>query len=191
MTQAAEANAPLVIPLPVKPYVLAVLALLASAFLAMEAVHEFGHVVCAWASGGRVVAVEIPLIGTSQTFVAPNPNEALVAEGGAVFGVVIPLLACGLSRLFRKGVPEGALEIFRGLCVLIANGVYMSVGLQAKRNTDAGDLVHLGVPGIAMIGYGAIAIVGGLLIWHRLPWLTWRQRWRRRSTRAGGEARSQ
>ena len=54
------------------------------AWLAMLAVHEAGHVLHAAATGGKVVRVELPLLGFSQTHVAPNPRPAVVAWGGAL-----------------------------------------------------------------------------------------------------------
>ena len=151
---------------------IAILAAIYVSFLAMEAVHEFGHALNAWSSGGRVVDVRFPLLGTSQTVVDPNPYPRFVAEGGPQWGIVIPLLACGLAHLTRRRVPE-PLKFFAGFC-LIVNGIYMGVG-PAWRNTDASDLIRMNVPLGAIFAYGIGATACGLAIWHRLSWLTWKR----------------
>src|SRR4051794_39765138 len=59
----------------------------------MMAVHELGHMLSAWLSGGRVVQLRLPPLGFSQTIVHPNPHEALEIWGGPVGGVLLPLVA--------------------------------------------------------------------------------------------------
>jgi hypothetical protein len=144
-----------------------------ASFLGMEIVHEFGHVLNAIATGGRVVAVEIPLIGTSQTLVAPNPQELFEIMGGPLWGILIPLLACGLARYFTDRVPE-TLKFFAGFC-LIANGAYLAIGWWWPAS-DGGQLARLEVPKETLVGIGVIASAVGLGVWHSLPWLTHRAR---------------
>lgn len=54
------------------------------AWLAMMALHECGHILHAWLSGGDVQRVTIPLWGFSITEFGRNPHPAFVAWGGAV-----------------------------------------------------------------------------------------------------------
>src|SRR4051812_23198633 len=102
--------------------------LLYAAWLVMMFVHEAGHVLHAWLSGGAVNRVHIPLVGFSQTFYSANPRPGFVAWGGPVWGCTIPLILLGLARVFRmpERVPRAA-QFFAGFC-LIANGAYLGVG---------------------------------------------------------------
>jgi len=52
--------------------------LLALSWFAMMAVHEFGHVVSAFASGGAVERVVLHPLTISRTDVSPNPNPSIV-----------------------------------------------------------------------------------------------------------------
>jgi hypothetical protein len=142
-------------------------------WLGMLALHELGHVLHAHITGGRVVRVDIPFFGFSQTFVEPNRYPYFVAYGGAYTGCVIPLLACGMAWAIQRKVPE-PLKFFAGFC-LIANGVYIGLGWLG-RNNDSADLVQLGASPISLMSFGLSATILGLLIWHRLTWLTIRSR---------------
>src|SRR6266550_2109618 len=60
-------------------------------WLAMQAVHEFGHVLHAWVSGGVVATVVLHPLQISRTDVSPNRHPQFVAWGGPVWGCMIPL----------------------------------------------------------------------------------------------------
>jgi hypothetical protein len=134
-------------------------------WLGMMAVHEAGHVLHAWATGGRVVRVELPLAGFSRTDVSPNPNPAAVAWGGPVWGCLLPLaawMACP-RKLHRVKTTS---QSFAGFC-LIANGVYLGVGW-IDRVGDAGDLLRRGTPVWVLVVVGLFASSGGLYLWHQV-----------------------
>ena len=136
-----------------------------ASWLAMMAVHEAGHVLHAWATGGRVVRVELPLLGFSGTDVSPNPRPAVVAWGGAAWGCLLPLAAWAVCprKARRAGITS---QLFAGFC-LIANGVYLGVGW-IDRVGDAGDLLRHGTPVWVLMAFGLIASGGGLYLWHRI-----------------------
>ena len=134
-------------------------------WLAMMAVHEAGHVLHAWASGGVVERVSIPLLGFSQTMLAVNPRPALVAWGGPVWGCVIPLILLAAAMWGRRSVRQWA-QFFAGFC-LIANGGYLGIGW-TTRVGDASDLLRHGTPVWAMITFGLVASASGFYLWHRL-----------------------
>jgi hypothetical protein len=148
-------------------------ALLYATWMGMMAVHELGHMLHAWLSGGQVIDVRLPLWGFSQTIVHPNPRERFVVWGGPVWGVLIPLLACGAFRIPRGATPD-VLKFFTGFC-LIANGAYIGLGW-TKRAGDAADLRRLGVSPALMILFGLICMTGGFYLWHRTSWLTTHRR---------------
>lgn len=151
-------------------------------FIAMEAVHEFGHVFHAWLTGTQVVDVSIPLLGFSATRVGAGNYETFIVAGGPTWGVAIPVLACGLAYFFAQNVPE-PLKFFAGFC-LIANGLYLALGCGLPA-TDAGKLVRMRFSIITLVGLGIFATAAGLLIWHRLTWLTF---WRRKSAAGSDQA---
>lgn len=106
--------------------VLLILSTLGFSWLAMQVVHEFGHVIHAWASGGAVVRVYLHPLDISRTDLARNPHPLFVAWGGAIWGCVLPL---GLFGLVRWRWPAQAYlpAFFAGFC-LIANGAYLAAG---------------------------------------------------------------
>src|SRR5688572_5988492 len=71
------------------------------AWLAMMAVHEAGHVLHAWLSGGTVSAVRVPLLGFSITEFSINPHPHFVAWGGAVCGCLLPVGVWTIFQVFR------------------------------------------------------------------------------------------
>jgi hypothetical protein len=136
-----------------------------ASWLGMMAVHESGHVLHAWLSGGHVERVILPLWGFSRTDVFPNPSPTFVTWGGPIWGCVWPLMGWSALRAMRLK-PWPAFRFFAGLC-LIANGAYLGVGWAVKSG-DARDLVMMGTPRALLILFGAVTVPAGLWIWHRL-----------------------
>src|SRR5688572_29401782 len=112
-------------------------ALLAS-WLGMQAVHELGHVLGAWATGGRVERVVLHPLTISRTDLVENPRPLAVTWAGPVFGVLAPLVPWGITAGHRM---PGAfvLRFFAGFC-LLANGLYIGVG-SLDGIGDCGDLL--------------------------------------------------
>src|SRR5262245_57164104 len=89
-------------------------------WLGMQAVHESGHVLGAWWTGGRVAQVVLQPLTISRTDLADNPCPLVVVWAGPVVGVVVPLLLWGLAA--AAGLPGAfVLRFFAGFC-LLANG---------------------------------------------------------------------
>ena len=142
-----------------------VVSLLALFWLAMMAVHEFGHVVHAWLSGGMVTKVVLHPLEISRTDVAPNPHREFVAWGGFVWGSLLPALVfVGVSRFLRAG--EFFAAYFAGFC-LIANGAYLSAGCFFPVG-DTRALLSEGVSRAVMGLAGLALLTCGLYVWHRL-----------------------
>src|ERR1044071_6913574 len=94
---------------------------LALSWLGMMVVHEFGHVLFGWSSGGVVARVVLSPLEFSRTEMQRNPHPLFVASGGALVGVTLPLFVSGLWRLLRW--PSWyILQFFAGFC-LVANGI--------------------------------------------------------------------
>src|SRR5574340_1123428 len=97
--------------------------MLGLSWLGMMALHELGHVLHAWLSGGRVACVVLHALAFSRTDVAPNPHPLLVAVGGAVWGCLVPLGLLAVVHFTARRQAYLA-RWFAGFC-LIANGVYL------------------------------------------------------------------
>lgn len=138
---------------------------LALSWFGMMAVHELGHVLGAWAIGGRVAKVVLHPLTISRTDLAENPQPLVVVWAGPVFGVLAPLLAWSLAQQFLVSI-SFLTRFFAGFC-LIANGAYLGIGSFAGVG-DAGDLLHHGATIWHLWLFGAICVPSGLASWHRL-----------------------
>lgn len=144
---------------------LLILSTLCFSWLAMQAVHELGHVLHAWLSGGTVQKVVLHPLDISRTDVWPNPHPLFVAWGGAIWGCLLPLLLVGGVRLLRWRFWYLA-AFFAGFC-LLANGAYLGVG-SFNGVGDAGDLLRHGAPQWVLIAFGIFASAAGFWFWHGL-----------------------
>jgi hypothetical protein len=145
--------------------VLLIATTIALSWLVMMAVHEFGHVLHAWLSGGSVQRVVLHPLAISRTDVAPNPHPQFVAWGGAVWGSLIPLalLVSGGYLLPRY---RFLLAFFAGFCCL-ANGLYLAAGSFTGAG-DAGDLLRHGAASWQLILIGLPLSAAGLWLWNGL-----------------------
>jgi hypothetical protein len=139
-----------------------------ASWLAMAALHEFGHVLNAWISGGHVTHVELPPRGLGHTQVSPNPHPQFVAWGGALWG---SLLGSSSLIFFRRGeLPRWSARFFAGVC-LIANGFYLGLGAfvgDPNGADDAHELLRHGALTWQLVLFGLAASGAGLALWHNL-----------------------
>jgi hypothetical protein len=137
----------------------------ALSWMGMMAVHELGHALHAWISGGAVVRVILHPAAFSRTDVSPNPQPQLVAWGGAIWGCLLPLAAWAIVRRVKPAHADLA-AFFAGFC-LIANGAYLGVGAFSQAG-DAGDLLAHGARRWQLVLFGLIATAAGLYLWNGL-----------------------
>ncbi|MFC1494804.1 hypothetical protein ACFL6W_05955 [Thermodesulfobacteriota bacterium] len=136
---------------------------LAFSWLAMQAVHELGHIVGAWLTKAEVTKVALHPFILSRTDLGSNPHPAVVVWSGPLAGTLIPLLALLLAGLFRS--PGFYLfRFFAGFC-LIANGVYITFG-SATGAADTGIMMQHGSPRWLMVLFGILTVPLGLYLWH-------------------------
>ena len=134
-------------------------------WLAMQAVHEFGHVLGAVTTGGHVTKVVLHPCTISRTDVHPNPHPVVEVWAGPAVGAVLPLLAFLLARALRSpGVY--LFRFFAGFC-LIANGVYIGLG-SIQGLADAGVMLMHGSPRWQLIVFGILTAPLGLYLWNGL-----------------------
>lgn len=147
------------------PQIVLIVSFLGFSWLAMQAVHELGHLIGAGATGGRVKEVVLHPCSISATYLTRNPHPLLVAWSGPLLGVLLPLLALAMARFGR--LPGVYLfRFFAGTC-LVANGVYVSVGAFAAM-ADAGDMLRAGSPRWPLVLFGLITFPAGLYLWNGL-----------------------
>ena len=135
-------------------------------WLLMQLLHEAGHVLHAWASGGAVERVELHPLRFSRTVLAANPRPQLVAWGGPVWGCLLPLGAWLLARRAGPGADVAGRVLVSFCCV--ANAIYVGTGPMTWAG-DAGDLLLSGAPAWALVAFGLLAFGGGLALGWDLP----------------------
>jgi hypothetical protein len=138
---------------------------LAFSWLAMQAVHELGHVIAAWLSGDRVEQVILHPATVSQTRLAANPHPQFVAWMGPIVGILLPAAALLAARIAGWRA-RYLFQFFTGFC-LVANGAYLAFG-SLGRIGDAGDLLDHGAAPWLLWLFGLVTIPGGLWLWHGL-----------------------
>jgi hypothetical protein len=134
------------------------------AWLLMQVVHELGHVLAAWATGGTVTKVVLHPLAISRTDVDPNPRPLVVVWGGPILGIAVPLLMWGAAAVTLPGA--WAARFFAGFC-LLANGLYLGVG-SFEGIGDAGDLIRHGAPRWSLWLFGFVTVPAGLALWNGL-----------------------
>ncbi len=123
---------------------------------AATALHEFGHVLAAWATGGRVQAFYLHPFTTSYTTIDPDPSPLLTHAAGVTLAPLAGLVCIALARRV-----EGAYTVplyATGVAAFATSGIYLVVGTWAGMG-DARTLVDLGTPplGLMLVGAGLIA----------------------------------
>jgi hypothetical protein len=136
---------------------------LLGSWLGMQAVHESGHVLGAWLTGGRVARVVLYALTISRTDLAHNPYPLIVVWAGPFIGVMEPLLlwTIGVSARLRGAF---VLRFFAGFC-LLANGLYIGVG-SFDRVGDCGEMLRHGSTMWHLWLFGTLTAPVGLCLWH-------------------------
>lgn len=126
-------------------------------------VHELGHTLTAWLTGGSVAIMVLHPLQISWTAFSRNPHPQLVAWGGPVFGALLPCVILIIARSLRSP----GLYLFRffaGFC-LIANGLYLIVD-SFGRGGDGGTLIRSGASQWELLLFGILTTPLGFWLWH-------------------------
>ncbi len=133
-------------------------------WLAMQAVHELGHVVGAWLTKAEVTKVALHPCIISRTALGHNPHPSAVVWAGPIIGSALPLLALLAARACRfPGIY--LYRCFAGVC-LIANGIYIAFG-PTDGAADTGIMIQHGSSRWIMVAFGLLAAPLGLYCLHR------------------------
>lgn len=134
-----------------------------ASWLGMQAVHELGHVLGAWLTGGHVVRIVLHPLTISRTDVTQNASPLVVVWAGPIFGVVAPLLIC-LAATKSRLPAAFALRFFAGFC-LVANGLYIGVGSFGQIG-DCGEMLRQGSAAWQLWLFGFVTVPVGMWLWH-------------------------
>lgn len=145
------------------PVVLVASTLLGS-WLGMQAVHELGHVLGGWLTGGRVARVVLHPLTLSRTDLTENPRPLLVVWAGPAFGVLFPV-AAWLAWAKLRAPGAYVLRFFAGFC-LIANGAYIGIG-SFDGIGDCGAMLRHGSSPWHLWLFGLACVPLGFWLWHR------------------------
>ena len=143
--------------------VLLIVSTLVASWLGMQAVHEFGHCLGAWLTGGAVERVELKPWSISQTILSHNPKPLNVVWAGPVVGVVLPVMiwiVAGVSKWTFAFV----LRFFAGFC-LVANGLYLGVGSFFEIG-DCGEMIRHGASMWQLWAFGLVTVPIGFWLWN-------------------------
>lgn len=144
--------------------IILIVSFLAFSWLAMQAMHELGHVIGAYLTKAEVITVALHPCIISRTDLGNNPHPVIVVWSGPVVGAVLPLLAF----LIAKSCHSPGIYLFRffaGVC-LNANGFYIACG-PAEGLADTGVMMQNGSPRWIMLIFGLLTVSLGLYLWHR------------------------
>jgi hypothetical protein len=142
-----------------------IVSVLLLSWLLLQAVHELGHVLAAWMTGGTVQRVVLDPLTISRTDVDPNPQPLVVTWAGPLFGSLTPLAVWALLEIARARLAWLA-RFFAGAC-LLANGLYLGAG-SFDAVGDAGDIIRHGSPTWTLWLFGLVTAPAGLWLWNGL-----------------------
>ena len=145
------------------PQVVLIVSTLLGSWLGMQAVHELGHVLGAWLTGGKVQRVVLHPLEISRTDLSHNPSPLVVVWAGPVIGVLLPLLVWSIWAAIR--VPGDYLSRFlAGTCCLV-NGAYIGLGSFGGIG-DCGEMLRNGSPIWQLWLFGLVMVPAGFWLWH-------------------------
>jgi len=136
-----------------------------AAWYATLAIHETGHCIATWLSGGSIDRVEIPLVGFSQTHYRDKPQPLFTTWAGPATGALFAFALFAIASNLHNRTRQIAL-FFAGFS-LILNGTYLGLG-GFLRIGDCAELLKHGASQWQLITFGAIATPLGLYSWHRM-----------------------
>lgn len=144
---------------------LLIVSLVLLSWLGMMALHELGHVLHLWWTGGTVRYVFLHPLALSYTQPGANPHPGIVAAGGGLWGCALPLaFFLALRRLAPRQAHLAA--FFAGFC-LVANGAYLLADAFTRAG-DARQLLAHGAPRWTLVLYGLFVLDAGLDLWNGL-----------------------
>jgi hypothetical protein len=144
--------------------IILLVSLLICSWLGMQMIHELGHVLGAWMTGGHVTKVVLHPLTLSRTDVSPNPQPLVVVWFGPFVGIVLPLVFYLTAKIARVSWAY-LLRFFAGFC-LLSNGLYLGIG-SFTRVGDCCEMLQNGSSIWQLWLFGLLTAPLGLWLWHR------------------------
>ncbi len=135
-------------------------ALLIAAWCVMTFVHESGHILCGWASGGTLTAVDLLPWHLPYSVFQPDPHPLVTLWGGLILGVVIPS-SCALV------IRTDWAWFIAHFCTL-ANGAYIATAWATRDGyLDTTKLLEHGAHPASIAVYCVVTIAVGYIGFRR------------------------
>jgi hypothetical protein len=132
-------------------------------FNASKVLHELGHVIAYWTTGGTVEYIIIHPLSWSHCIpgsVSEYPNFTI--WGGVVFGTIIGLMLVALVWRWRG--PYVMLSFMTGVVACLHNGFYLIFSCLAESRGDAMSLIYGGTSKAVVIAAGLLIFGIGLIL---------------------------
>jgi hypothetical protein len=134
--------------------------LLAASWCVMTFVHESGHVLCGWASGGTLRHADLAPWRLPYSTFDPDPHPLATLWGGPLLGAVVPLAAAVLVR-------RGWVWFVAYFC-LLANGSYLACAwVSGEPDLDTARLLRHGAHPAMIVAYCVLTVAGGYVGFRR------------------------
>jgi hypothetical protein len=134
---------------------------------AAVAVHELGHALSLWATGGSVAGITLEPFSKSFTYYGSPPYYPLfTAWAGVVFSswVGLLLLVCLWSRRGFWTFPL----MMTGLCAIAVNGLYLTIDSLLLTGGDATDIILYGTARPLVLAAGISLTLLSLIVGYLL-----------------------
>ena len=138
--------------------------MVAFTWLSSMFLHEMGHIISGWLSGGEFRYIDVYPFHFSTTILQPNPHPALVTWSGLLLGWTLPLLTIPLWKIEWAAI-GATLQSWSAYCWL-AFGAYLALAA-GESLSDTGQLLTEGWPLAVLIAVGLTVAIFGYLCGRR------------------------
>ncbi|MDX1926075.1 MAG: hypothetical protein SFV81_06135 [Pirellulaceae bacterium] len=135
--------------------------MVAFTWLSSMFLHEIGHILSGWLSGGEFRYIDVYPFHFSTTILQPNPYPALVTWSGLLLGWSLPLLTIPLWKIEWAALGP-SVQGWSAYCWL-AFGAYLALAA-GESLSDTGQLLTEGWPLAVLVAVGAAVAICGYFI---------------------------
>jgi len=128
---------------------------------AAHAIHELGHAIAVWFSGGSITGLALHPFSLSKIHYSITETVTIVLAG-ALFASLVGLLM--LALIWRQRSAWAVPIVVTVLCTFIVNAVYFGVDGMLLVGGDATVLIKRGVSQPVVVGVGILLLVVGTVI---------------------------
>ncbi len=132
-------------------------------------IHELGHALAMWTTGGSVARIALnPFSWSYTSYGSPPACPLITAWAGVVFSSVVGVLS--LALIWSRRDAWCVAVALMGVCTLLGNGLYLTVDALLHAGGDATSIIALGTPQLYVVGSGIALVALGLVACHlQLP----------------------